>query len=141
MGSRIRVGQPTGNLFLLNRIRICRKGKRHYPLITKLFLHFRKINTSLINSCRCTCFKPKHFNTICNQRIRQMICSLKPIRTCIITHISINTSCPQISSCGKHHCSSIITSSRNRLNSLYSSILHHNFRNLCLPYSQMFRIL
>ena len=36
------------------------------PAISLLFFHFTKINTSFINSCRCSCFKAIHFKKMLN---------------------------------------------------------------------------
>ena len=58
------IGQPAGLLLNLYRFRICGKRKRYYSLISKLLLHFGKINCSFIDSRRCSCFKSKHLNPI-----------------------------------------------------------------------------
>ena len=89
----IGISQPAGFLLNLYILRICGKRKRHYSLITKLLFHFTVINGISGNSCRSSCFKTEHFNPQFFQRICEIICCLKSVRTCIITYISINTSC------------------------------------------------
>ena len=127
MGFGICISQPTGDLFLLDRLRICRKRKRNHLFISKLLFHLRKINTSLIYPCWSSCLKTEHFNPIGNQRIRQMSSCLKSIGTGWIAHIPINTSCPQISSSCQNYSLSMIKSSGNGFHTLNFPLLHYNF--------------
>ena len=70
------ISQITGHLIYLHILRVCGKGKWNNFLISKLFFHFVVINGRTVYSCRSTCLKAVHFNTIFHQRIRQMISSL-----------------------------------------------------------------
>ena len=57
------VGEPTGYLINLNFIRVCRKRKRHNPLVAKLLFHLGKINRAFVHSSGSTCLKSTHFHT------------------------------------------------------------------------------
>ena len=102
VGLLIRVSQPAGNLFLLYRLRIRRKRERHYALIAELLFHLGKVNAPAVHTRRCSGLKTEHLNSICNQRIRQMICRLQPIRAGCVAHISVNAARLQVSSSCQH---------------------------------------
>ena len=87
------IGQPAGNLLLLHRLRIRRKGKRNYTLISKLLFHLGEINAAAVCPGRSSGLEAEHFNSVCNQGIRQMIGRLQAIRAGGIADITVDAAC------------------------------------------------
>ena len=93
MSFLICICQPAGFLLYLNIFRISWEWKWYNSLISKLFLHFTVINCISGNTGRCSCFKTEHFNSQLFQRISQVVGCLQSVWSCIITYITVNTSC------------------------------------------------
>ena len=136
----ISISQPTGYLINLYIFRISRKRKRHYSLIAKLLFHLGEINTSFVNTCRCSRFKPIHFNSMGFQRICQMIGRLKSVWTGVITDISVNTSGFQISTCTQYTRPAVIYCTGKCFHTGQNTVFHNDLCYFSLLNGQIWRI-
>ena len=126
------IGQPAGYLIDLDVFRICCKREWNNPFIPFLLLHFTEINASFIDTRRCSCLKPVHFDSQFFQTVCQIVCRLQTIWPRLHTDISIDAPCLQIRSGTQYHCPAAIGS---------SGICSHTCNNLlsiCLIFCQDF---
>ena len=137
----IGISQPAGSLLFLNAFRVCRERKRNHSLISKLLLHLWKVDASLVSSCRCSCFKTEHFNSVCDQGVRQMGSCLQSVWSRRVAYVPVDTSCTQIGSCTQYNCFRVIYGPWEGLNTLNLAVLDYQLRNLCLTDGQMLCIL
>ena len=144
------ISQPAGNLIDLHIFRISCKGKRYNSIISLLLLHFRKINRPFVNSCRCSCLKTEHFNSMRFQGICQMVGCLQTVWSGVCDHLTGQTSCAKISSRAQYDCLTMINRTRKRFHTCYflnffsifqRCCFRNNFRNFCLTNGKMIRIL
>ena len=144
------ISQPAGNLVDLHIFRISCKGKRYNSLISFLLLHFWKINRPFVDSCRCSCLKTEHFNSVRFQGIRQMVCCLQTVWSGVCDNLTGQTSCAKISSRAQYDCLTMINRTWKRFHTCHFLNLfsvfqrccfRDNFRNFCLTDSKMIGIL
>ena len=88
----IGICEPAGYLISCEILGGVFKRERYYLLVAELFLHFGKVNASLINSRRCTCFKTSHLYTEVYQGLCKIICSRKSVGSGVLAYLAVYAS-------------------------------------------------
>ena len=80
------------------------KGKRHDGLIAALHFHLRIIDGSAVDAGGGSGLKPKHLQSRCYQRVRQLRRPRKTVRARILAHFAVDTARIQIHAAAQNHC-------------------------------------